>query len=259
VKPYFEADGVQLWHGDCRDVLPALGLEADVVIADPPYGCTPLAWDRWPDGWIEVVATVTHNLWCFGNLGMFIDHAAEFAGWTRAQNTVGEFEIDTVIWEKNTGSGFATDRFKVVHELIGQWYQGRWDDLYREPQRMPRTGPDKGTVVRSPKRAVHTGSIDKWTWIDDGTRLVRSVIKVNNLRGRALHPTEKPAGILRPLVAYSCPPGGLVVDPFAGSGSTLAVAREMGRRAVGIEADERYCEVAARRLSAAPLPLGEAS
>ena len=66
---------------------------------------------------------------------------------------------------------------------------------------------------------------------------------------RAIHPTEKPAGLLDPLIRYACPPGGLVIDPFAGSGSTLDTARCTGRRAIGIEADERYAELAARRLS----------
>ena len=70
-----------------------------------------------------------------------------------------------------------------------------------------------------------------------------------------IHPTEKPVGILDPLITYACPLGGLVVDPFAGSGSTLDAARCSGRRAVGIEADERYIELAARRLSQATLTM----
>jgi site-specific DNA-methyltransferase (adenine-specific) len=70
----------------------------------------------------------------------------------------------------------------------------------------------------------------------------------------AVHPTEKPVELLDPLIRYACPPGGLVVDPFAGSGSTLDAARQSGRRAIGIEKHEPYAEAAARRLSALTLP-----
>ena len=78
---------------------------------------------------------------------------------------------------------------------------------------------------------------------------MRSVIYCRSMHGRALHPTEKPAGILEPLIAYGCPPGGTVFDPMAGSGATGAAAKAIGRRSVLIEADERYCEIAARRLA----------
>lgn len=249
MTPYFESDGVQLFLGDCRDILPALGLEADVVIADPPYGETSLAWDRWPDGWPAHVWDVTRQLWCFGSMRMFLEHGGEFhaAGWRFAQD---------VVWKKHTGTGFQADRFRRVHELAVHWYRGDWRAIYKDPQRELRIGPAVNHPVRrSPDRALHMGSVGSSTWVDDGTRLVQSVISASTLRGKALHPTEKPAGILRPIIGYSSPVGGLVVDPFAGSGSTLVVAREMGRRAIGIENREKYCEVIARRLAAAPLPL----
>jgi site-specific DNA-methyltransferase (adenine-specific) len=239
VKPYFTNGSVRLYLGDCREVLPALALEADVVIADPPYGETSLAWDRWPDGWPAVVRDVTRQLWCFGSMRMFLDRRDEFAGWNLAQD---------VVWEKHNGTGFAADRFKRVHELAVQFYRGPWADLYREPQRVPYDGPDKHARARR-SRTPHAGEIGPHHYDDDGTRLVRSVIRAPSVRGEEGRGTTKPAAILCPLIAYSCPPGGLVLDPMAGSGSTLAAARELGRCAVGIEIDEQAAETAARRLS----------
>lgn len=63
------------------------------------------------------------------------------------------------------------------------------------------------------------------------------------------HPTQKPVGLLRSIVERFSEPGEVIADPYAGSGSTLVAAREAGRRAVGVEIEERYCEVAARRLA----------
>jgi site-specific DNA-methyltransferase (adenine-specific) len=249
VKPYYEDASVSLYHGDMREVLPALDVRADAVLTAPPYGESSPDWHRWPTGWVKALGDATNSLWCFGSMKMFWHHHAEFDGWKLAQDTVDEFVVDTLVWEKHNGTGFAADRFRRVHELAVQLYRGRWADLHHEPQREPATFDAKGrtrgrSVVGNRK---HTGAIGEKVYEDDGTRLTRSVIRAKSVR-RGLHPTEKPTEILEPLIRYSVPLDGLVLDPFAGSGSTLLTARSLGRRAIGIEADERYCEAAARRL-----------
>lgn len=247
-QPYWEDPdaGLALYHGDCREILPALGLQADLVVADPPYAETSLEWDRWPDGWPQLAATITSSMWCFGSMRMFLDRRDEFDGWKLSQD---------VIWEKQSGSGFAADRFKRVHEVAVHWYRGDWRDMYHDTPRVKVYDPSDKYERRNVTAGIdHTGRIGPHNHTRDGMRLTRSVIKVRNMQGRAIHPTEKPLGILTPLLEYACPPGGLVVDPFAGSGSTLDAARQSGRRAIGIEANEEYAERAARRLSALTLP-----
>ena len=239
MEPYYADDLVTLFLGDCREVLPALGVIADCIVADPPYGETSLAWDRWPDDWVDVAAKAARSMWCFGSLRMFMERTGEFATWRLSQD---------VIWEKQQGSSFAPDRFSRVHEHALHWYQGSWSTIHHD---VPRSGMP--TPVREGSRSAQPphwgGGSAPSADVRDGTTMTRSVIKVRNMNGRALHPTEKPLGILDPLISYACPAGGLVVDPFAGSGSTLDAARASGRRAIGVEADEKYCERAALRLS----------
>ena len=116
MKPYFSEDGITIYHGDCREILPSLGIEPDLTIADPPYAQTSLKWDRWPDGWLSL--PLGRSLWCFGSLRLFMDRAGEFAtaGWRLSQD---------VIWEKHNGSGFASDRFKRVHEQAAHFGSGQ--------------------------------------------------------------------------------------------------------------------------------------
>src|SRR5262245_15088940 len=138
-----------------REILPALDIAADLVLADPPYGETSLPWDRWVAGWPDMLAVIASSLWCFGSLRMYMQHASEFAAakWRFSQD---------VIWEKHNGSGFAADRFRRVHEIATFWYRGRWREVYRDVQVTMDAAP---RVVRRKHRPPHTGHINRGDYV----------------------------------------------------------------------------------------------
>lgn len=245
LTPFVSDPDFTLYVGDALEVLRELPDESvDAVVTDPPYGQTSLTWDVQPREWLPLVDRVlrpTGSVWIFGSLRSFMvaAEAREFDGWKLAQD---------IVWEKHNGSNFHADRFRRVHEQAAQFYRGEWASVWKAPQTTPdatrRTARRKG-------RLPHTGHIDGSLYVseDGGPRLQRSVMHVRSCHGHAEHETQKPEGILRPLIAYSCPTGGVVLDPFAGVGSTGIAARDIGRRSVLIEVDEGYAELAARRLS----------
>lgn len=215
-------------RGDCRDVMP--GLTADCIITDPPYGSTPQPWDTWPDGWVKLAAAAARSMWCFGSARMFLERGAEFtaAGWRFAED---------IVWEKHNGSGPGSRRkFSRVHEAVYHFYLPPWSAVYAEVPRVPREGPERAPARRVPGNTVHQGAYGAdSTWTDDGTRIMRSVIRARSLHRLGTHTAQKPDLILRALVEAACPPGGTVLDPFAGSGAVLRAAESLGRHAIGID------------------------
>lgn len=243
---YYEDESVVLHHGDWRTEIPG-NFRADLILTDPPYGETSLTWDRWPADWPSMAARYSDSMWCFGSMRMFLDRRDDFRVWRLSQD---------VVWRKNRGSGFATDRFARIHEHVTHWYQGDWSRIHHETPRIPRTGPEKA-VTRSGV-PTHTGKIGRSSYVDDGLRLTSSVLDHRNLQGTSpINPTQKPVPILEPLIQYGCPVGGTVLDLFAGSGSTLVAARNLGRKAVGYEMREEQCEATALRLSQGVLDFGD--
>lgn len=232
--------------GDCRQLMPEHG-PFDLIVADPPYGDTSLEWDRRVDGWLPLARSAlsgSGSLWIFGSLRSFMacGEAIRASGLRYAQE---------IVWEKQNGSGFHADRFKRVHELAVQFYRtdAQWSAIYNVVQ---TTADATARTVRRKTRPPHTGQIAKgyYTSQDGGPRLMRSVIYARNCHGRAIHPTEKPVGLLEILIRTSCPPGGLVGDWFAGSGAVGEACRATGRRYLGCEIDPVMTARARDRVSA---------
>lgn len=234
MQPYYQSEFATIYHGDCRAVLPSL--TADLVATDPPYGETALSWDSWQSGWLDLLQS--NSMWCFGSFRMFMENAKEFAGWKLAQD---------VIWKKHNGSNFRADRFRRIHEHAVHFYRGKWSEVWKSVQ---VTMDAKKRSVRKKTRPPHMGYIESTPYesTDGGPRMMTSVIEARSCHGYAVHKTQKPVAILGPLIEYSCRPGGTVLDPFMGSGSTLVAARDCGRKAIGIEINEEFCEAAANRL-----------
>jgi site-specific DNA-methyltransferase (adenine-specific) len=241
------APPVFLVTGDCREVMPAHG-PYDCLVMDPPYGDTSLTWDRRVAGWLELARaslSPTGSMWVFGSMRFFMGHGAGFreAGWRYAQD---------LVWEKHNGSSLHNDRFKRVHEHAVQFYRddAEWSKVYNDVQTTSDATP---RTVRRKSRPPHTGlgRIGETHYVseDGGPRIMRSVVPMRSCHGRAIHPTEKPAALMEILVRTSCPPGGLVGDWFAGSGSVGEACQMTGRRYVGCEIDPDMAEKARYRLA----------
>ena len=242
--PFYADEWVSLYLGDWRELI-APDFRADLLCTDPPYGETSLDWDRWPDGWPELAARHSDAMWCFGSMRMFLDRRDEFAAWKLSQD---------VVWEKNTTMFNLGDRFSRCHEHALHWYRGQWSAIHHEPPRVPAETRKAGDFVRSSGGEIYGGLGMNRRQID-GLAFQRSVMRSRSVRDVA--PTQKPTPLLEMLITYGCPPGGVVLDLFAGSCSTGVAAKSTGRRAVLFEKREAQCELAARRLSQDVLDFGE--
>lgn len=212
MKPYFERNGITIYHGDCRDVLP--GLAADVLVTDPPYG---INYQSGRDGilprGIAGDADTALRDWMIGE--WLPRPLACFATW---RCTPPAPPRGCLVWSKSAGGmGDLSFPWASTFEMI--WIYGSgW------------AGHRGGAVL--------TG---------------RTVVTWNTGPARRVHPHEKPADVLAQIITKA--PPGTILDPFMGSGTTLRAAMDLGRKAIGIEICEAYCEIAARRLDQTVLPL----
>jgi site-specific DNA-methyltransferase (adenine-specific) len=216
----------------------------DCAIVDPPYGQTSLLWDQVVPGWAAAVRRVlkpTGSMWVFGTLRHFMEHGTDFKGFKLSHD---------IIWEKHNGAGFFNDRFRTVHELVAHFYRddSKWSEVFKCPQ---FSNDATARTVRRKQRSAHwTGARGPSNYVseDGGPRLMRSVIYARSEHGRALHPTQKPEDLVELLLRYSCPPHGIVLDPFGGAGTTAVVAKALNRHCILIELNPAYVAIARKRL-----------
>lgn len=200
MRAYYEDDLVQLFHGDCREVLPTLD-RFDLLLTDPPYGIA--------------------GVWKGGR-----GH-----GWGKAQE------------DSDVRNGW--DATIPDAELLDLVLSAADDAVVWGGNYFPLP-PSRGWLVwNKPERNFTLAEAElAWTSRD-------MVIRVADLPrsepGRE-HPTQKPLSLMHFCLKFF-PDARSLVDPFAGSGTSLVAAKGAGMRAVGIEAHERYCEIAARRLA----------
>ena len=223
-EPYYTDDGVTLWHGDCLKITEWLA--ADVLCTDPPYGRS----------WRQGEITPPHQA-SNAHAGILNDHSTE----TR--------DAALRMW----GAAPAV----VFGDLMLAPPSGtKLTAIYRKP---PDAGA-RGAIAGVRRDAEALYFVGKWASGIGGRSSIfattaPTVGGPSGVARRAGHPHAKPLDVLAALVEL-CPPG-VIADPFAGSGTTLVAAKQAGRKAIGVELDERYCEAAARRLSQGVLDFGE--
>ena len=212
-EPYYQDDHVTLYHGDCLE-LAELWTCADVLVTDPPYGSDRgLGYGR------------------HGGNGRATGEAFRIAN----DSTTAARDLMLRCWGERPVICFGTPRMK---EPPGDWdHRLVWDK--REP------GLNGG-----PWRYTHESIFVRgngWVRVSARSFSVISIPSGNGTPEKAAHVHAKPVRLMEQLI--SAAPPGIIADPFAGSGSTLVAAKALGRKAIGVELEEKYCEIAAKRLA----------
>lgn len=212
VKPYYEEPGITIYHGDCRDILLSLP-KVDLVLTDPPYG-------------IGYKPQKHNSRRSMGN--------RNFCATDKLVGDSGKLDFDAhPIYEQ----------FKDIPQVW--WGANNYADS------LPRS---RGWLVWYKADGMEKTDFGHaelaWTSLDMPIRgrnfLWMGMIK-DGERERSQHPTQKPLTILHWSLSFF-PNAQTILDPYMGSGTTLRAAKDLGRKAIGIEIEEKYCEIAVKRL-----------
>jgi DNA modification methylase len=216
-KPYYEEPGITIYHGDCRNILPHLE-PVDLVLTDPPYAIpTVVAQSRiWTRniGDLNICESYFRD-WmkdlrkCLSDDGRIFMFCNQTSYPVIFRSFYGDFNIHLLIWDKGK-IGMGSD-FRKTFELILYGYSINVKPLEKD-------GIGHSDILR--------------------------FMPVPSM-GRK-HPAEKPIDLLTNIISRFAK--NTILDPFMGSGTTLRAAKDLGRKAIGIEIEEKYCAIAVERL-----------
>ena len=216
--PYYDDGQITIYLGDCLDILPTLA-SVDLVVADPPYS-------------FGLASTFAEGK--AGSWGDMMNNARWYASWLKECRRLTSARQGAA-WVFNSWRSFpvlaraAMETPWPIESLL------IWDKQWIGPGGMRGLRPSYEMVAlfAQPDFALaNCGLPDIW-------QSMWSAVKPSG------HPAEKPAALISRLISESGDDGA----PFMGSGTTLRAAKDLGRRAIGIEIEERYCEIAVKRLA----------
>jgi site-specific DNA-methyltransferase (adenine-specific) len=215
MTPYYQDSAVTIYHGDCREILPSL--DVAIVLTDPQYGINHPT-DYASRGRANLAACSDY-LRVHGDDGPFNpDHLIRFA--YRAGRA-----LPMILWG---GNHYASRLPDSDGWLV--WDKERPDALDQSTCELAWTNCIKGV-----RRFRH---------------LWHGMMRASEHGASLQHPTQKPVALMRWCLSFTAwLPDGTVCDPYMGVGATLRAAKDLGRKAIGIEIEERYCEIAAKRMS----------
>lgn len=223
MKPYYEQGGITIYHGDCREILPTLE-PVDALITDPPYG-------------VDLVTKTSD----------YRDSAAFDKGESLKASVLYQDDPDHV--RRLIGDVIPAALLISKRALVFCGARLMW--AYPEPRAIGCVFTMAG-AGRSPWgfQCMHPVLFyGKDPYLEDGLGSRPNSMKDDQPnREHFDHPCPKPLHWMRWAVARASRDGETILDPFMGSGTTLRAAKDLGRKAIGIEIEEKYCEIAANRL-----------
>lgn len=249
--PYYQHAGITIYHARYEDVLPLLAPgTVDLATLDPNYGTTQLSWDT-PWDW-ALTWKLLHQVCTLPALQVVCSQQPFTTDLITSNRANYHYEL---IWKKTMPTGFldANRRPLRLHEAVQVFGRAFGESTYN-PQMRPLTRADHkqhGTTQAPHYNDHKRGGVTVYT-----ERYPVDVLEFSNGHGgKSDHETGKPLGLLEWLIATYSIPGDLILDCGMGRGTALRAAKNLGRRAIGIDAREKCCEQAARWLAQEVLAL----